>query len=386
MAAKEHRVALIGAGRIAAVHLGFARQTPNTRIVGVCDADRQRAESFARTRNVDAAFTDVDEMMRRTEPNIVHVVTPPATHALLAIAAMRRGANVLVEKPMAMTVTEAQHMREVAIQHGRRICVDHNRLFDPVILRARRLLESGALGEIVSVEAHQGVNLVEEAGAASGGSKHWSVADRFAPLYNLGPHPLYLVDHFLGPFDQIDVRGQTGSEEDSMLREIRILLSGRKGFATVAFSMGAQPYLNHLTLYGTRATLRANLNTMTLIVERVRRLPKLVAKLSANLEPAGQMVAATVHNALAVALRRMKLYPGIGENIRRFYRSLDEGDPPPVSVESGIAVVRLLNEIQARLDGGQSDTADLAPEAPGETVATRAQLSAPAGKDAPWTS
>ena len=68
----------------------------------------------------------------------------------------------------------------------RRLCVDHNRLFDPVIRKARSLVDSGALGEIVSVEAHQGVNLVEEAGAA-GGAKHWSVRGPFAPLYNLGP-------------------------------------------------------------------------------------------------------------------------------------------------------------------------------------------------------
>jgi predicted dehydrogenase len=344
------RVALIGAGRIAGVHLGYARGVPATRIVAVCDADPRRAEEFAGARKVPAHFTDVDEMMRRTEPNIVHVVTPPATHAALATAALRAGANVLVEKPMAMTVSEAVRMDEVAREHGRRLCVDHNRLFDPVVLKARKLVADGTLGEVVSVEVHQGVNLAEEGGAA-GGAKHWSVEDRFAPLYNLGPHPLYLVDEFMGPFDDIEVRGRTARGDDAVLSEIRVVLGGPRGYGYVAFSMGAQPYLNHLTIYGTRATLRLNLNTMTVVLEQVRRLPKLAAKLAANLEPAGQMVAATVSNVLAVATRRMKLYPGIGENIRRFYRSLDEGDAPPVSAEAGIAVVRMLNAIQAKLEG-----------------------------------
>lgn len=393
MAAKEHRVALIGAGRIAGVHLGYARGVPATSIVGVCDADPRRAEEFAAARKVPAHFTDVGEMMRRTEPNIVHVVTPPATHAALGIAALSAGANVFVEKPMAMTVSEAVRMDEVAREHGRRLCVDHNRLFDPVVLKARKLVADGTLGEVVSVEVHQGVNLVEEGGVA-GGAKHWSVEDRFAPLYNLGPHPLYLVDEFIGPFDDIEVRGRTARGDEAVLSEIRVVLGGPRGYGYVAFSMGAQPYLNHLTIYGTRATLRLNLNTMTVVLEQVRRLPKLAAKLAANLEPAGQMVAATVSNVLAVATRRMKLYPGIGENIRRFYRSLDEGDPSPVSAEAGIAVVRMLNEIQAQLERGLAsdsgarptslDLAKRAPEAPEASMTTGPKPAAE--KDASWTS
>ena len=103
---KHHRVALIGAGRIANAHIGFARSVKNATVVAVCDADASRAEAFAREKNVPAWFTDVDEMMRATEPSVVHIVTPPSTHAKLAIAAMQGGANVLVEKPMAMTVAE----------------------------------------------------------------------------------------------------------------------------------------------------------------------------------------------------------------------------------------------------------------------------------------
>jgi len=180
---------------------------------------------------------------------------------------------------------------------------------------------------------------------------------------------------------------------NSVATECRDFL-GPRGYGYVAFSMGAQPYLNHLTIYGTRATLRLNLNTMTVVLEQVRRLPKLAAKLAANLEPAGQMVAATVSNVLAVATRRMKLYPGIGENIRRFYRSLDEGDPSPVSAEAGIAVVRMLNEIQAQLERGLAsdsgarptslDLAKRAREAPEASMTAGPKPAAE--KDASWTS
>jgi predicted dehydrogenase len=345
---RVHRVACIGAGRIAQVHLRFARQNPRARIVAVCDTDRARAEQLASAHQVPAVFTDVDEMMRTAEPSIVHVVTPPSTHARLAIAAMEGGANVLVEKPMAMTVEECDRMIETARRHGRRICVDHNRLFDPVILRARAFVDSGRLGDIVSVEAHQGVNPVE-LGGASNGQKHWSVENAFAPLYNLAPHPLYLVRAFCGPVVRSEILGRHLTGDQAIVGEVRMLVEGERAFGYVAFSMGTQPYLNHVNVFGTKATLRINLNTMTVLVERVRKLPKLVAKTLVNLEQAQQLVTATISTTLKVAMRRMKLYPGIGETIRRFYRSLDEGAPPPVDEIAGREVVEMLEDIIHRL-------------------------------------
>jgi len=341
---RSHRVALIGAGRIAAVHHGYAKQVSNARVVAVCDADRDRAEEFARQRNIPAFYDDVERLLQEERPNIVHIVTPPATHARLAVTAMERGANVLVEKPMAMTVEDCDRMIETAERYGRRICVDHNRLFDPVVLKARSLVESGALGDIVSVEALQGVNPVE-GGAAPGQDAHWSVSDPFAPLYNLGPHPLYLAAHFLGPIDGIHIVGQPIGD-DGLLREIRVLLESQGAYGFVTFSMGAQPYLNHVNVFGTKGTLRANLNTMAMMVEKVRKLPKMVAKFTSNLEPAAQLVGSTVETVLAVALRRMKTYPGIGQNIRLFYRSLDEGEPAPVDGAAGRQNVWLLREIE----------------------------------------
>lgn len=343
MGISSHRVGLIGCGRIAAVHNGFIRGIPKADVVAVCDADPVAAESFASERGVPAHYGSVDRMMTCEEPNIVHICTPPATHANLAIAAMEQGANIFVEKPMAMTLEDCDRMIETAERYGRRICVDHNRLLDPVIQKLRKLVDAGLLGDIAMVEAHQGVNPPEE-----GSKNHWSIADPFAPLYNLGPHPLYLVEAFAGPAKEIVVHGPPISE-DGILREIRILLPGTRCDAFVSFSMASQPYLNHLDVYGTKATARVNLNTMTIVIDRERKLPKMVAKLLANLEPAAQMIQATLGNTLAVALRRMKTYPGIGNTIRAYYRSLDEGQEPPNDGAAGRENVRVLRAVEDAL-------------------------------------
>lgn len=350
MSRSTHRVGLVGAGRIAAVHAGFVRGTPGADVVAVCDADAAAAENFASERGIPSHYGSLDDMMTSEEPNIVHICTPPATHANLAIAAMEQGANVFVEKPMAMNVEDCDRMIETAERYGRRICVDHNRLLDPVMAQARKLVDSGKIGDVVMVEAHQGVNPPE-----NGGSEHWSIADAFAPLYNLGPHPLYLVEAFSGPATDIVVQGAKIAS-DGVLREIRILLPGENCDAYVCFSMGAQPYLNHVNIYGTKGTARINLNTMTLVLDREHPGPKMVGKLLANLDPAWQMVRSTISVTLQVALRRMKTYPGIGNTIRAFYRSLDEGAPPPNDGASGRENVRVLRAIEDALRDDRRDT------------------------------
>lgn len=161
------------------------------------------------------------------------------------------------------------------------------------------------------------------------------------------------------------------------MTEVRAQLEGDRVYGLVVFSMAAQPYLNHLNVYGTKATLRINLNTMTIVTERVRtKLPKLVAKLASNVEPAAQLVAGTVENVVGVATRRMKLYPGIGETIRRFYRSIEDGEPPPVDGEAGRENVRLLNLVEDVL------SAEIA--RPARTVGDASN--GHSNGDRPWTS
>ncbi len=355
MSDRTQRVALIGAGRISAVHAGYLRGIRSARVAAVCDTSPGQAAAFAEQRGIPAAFEDLDQLFAAASPTIVHICTPPRSHARLAIACMERGANVVVEKPMAMSVEECDRMSAAARTFGRVIAVGHNRLFDPVVARLRRLVDSGALGRVVTVEAQQGVNLVEGGATAA---DHWSVADPFVPLWNLGPHPLYLVDAFAGPFERMTVHGRPPAETDGLLREIRILLEGPQGDAFVSFSMGAQPYLNHLTVYGTKATARLNLNTMTMIVDRTRKLPGMINKLAANAFPVLDLLRATVTNGIGVATGRMKTYPGIGAHLRAIYGALDAGDPLPVDAAAGRRNVAALSEIEQTLTHGDMPAGD----------------------------
>ena len=84
------RVALLGCGRIAYVHCGYLRQLAQVEFAGACDSNRAAREAFT-SRWQAPTYADVDELLAAAQPDVVHVLTPPATHASLAIHLLESG-------------------------------------------------------------------------------------------------------------------------------------------------------------------------------------------------------------------------------------------------------------------------------------------------------
>jgi predicted dehydrogenase len=338
------RVGLIGCGRIARVHRAYLQGLPQVELVGVCDADPSARAAFAQEANLPA-FASAAELLERGRPDAVHVLTPPATHASLALELLKQGVNVLVEKPLALSAAEADTVIAAARRSGRWVTVDHNRWFDPVVQRAAATLASTRLGRLVGVEIFQGADAgeVEKLGAAH---PHWSARLPGGVLNNLASHPLYLMRRFAGPVR--DLRVVARRVEGAWLEEVRLVADGEDALATVTMSMRAQPFMNRLTLFGSAASLEVNLNNMTLIERRPRQLPKLVGKVWPNLSEAGQLVTSTIRNAVAFASGRQRFYPGIGAHLRALYESVSSGGEPPVSAAEGRDVVAWYDEILAQ--------------------------------------
>jgi hypothetical protein len=121
-------------------------------------------------------------------------------------------------------------------------------------------------------------------------------------------------------------------------------------------SSGTRPFRNALVLYGSEASLEVNLNNMTLIERRAKRLPKILGKVWPNLSEAGQLIWATLENGVAFATGKQRYYPGIGVHLRQLYENVSLGKAPPVSPEEGRDVVAWYDEILAQAAGGLEDS------------------------------
>ena len=136
------RVAVIGAGRRGTAHTEAVADLEGlAQVVGVADTDEARARTLVGTSAPHGtAYADPQAMLRETEPQIVYITTPPPLHLEQTLAAFEVGANVVLEKPIALTNEEADQIGEAAARTGRLIHICHQMRYNESAPQLRRLL------------------------------------------------------------------------------------------------------------------------------------------------------------------------------------------------------------------------------------------------------
>lgn len=142
-------VGIIGAGGIAGGHVAGYRAHPDVQVVAVADVAAERAKEAAAKWGCQAVT--VDELLERPDIHAISICTPPNSHKELAIKALERGKHVLVEKPIALDLAEADAMIAAATRAGRLLMVGHTHRYWPNNVRAKQLLDAGEIGEIIMV-------------------------------------------------------------------------------------------------------------------------------------------------------------------------------------------------------------------------------------------
>lgn len=340
VATNSLKVGVVGGGTIAETHVPYIRAAGGE-IVAVSDLSVVASNDLADRFAIQRIHRTVEDLIEVERPDVIHVLTPPHTHAQVAIAALERGVHVLVEKPMALGPDEVDRMAAAAKAGGVMLTVDHNRLFDPVMLEARRLVDSGEIGELVAIESYQ-------AGTAS--ERAWLSTLQGGGLGDLIPHPLYLQLAFLGGVESIQAMSMD-REGRGTPDELRVLMQGGDGRSGVlTISTHAVPHLNTLKLCGSKMTIEVNLNNMTLVRRRDYNVPKIVGKPLPNIDESYQLMRQVMANTFNFVRGKIRYYPGMKTLIQRFYDAIREGGEPPVSIEQGGEVVRVTSAIWAALE------------------------------------
>ncbi len=151
MASTQTRIALIGSGFIAEVHLMALRSVPGVLVTALCDTVRARAERMARRHGIEAVFDNVDALCDARVADVVHVLVPPGAHFAVARRCLERGLHVLVEKPMALVVEHVDELERVAKAQHLVLGVNHNQSASPAVVRLCDHLAAGRLGRLEHV-------------------------------------------------------------------------------------------------------------------------------------------------------------------------------------------------------------------------------------------
>lgn len=143
---------VIGCGRIAPKHTESIIAIPDAELVAVCDIIPERAEDFARRYKAEP-YLDYRELLQRDDIDIVTIATPSGSHAEIGIDAARAGKHVMVEKPMAMTLKDADRLIAACREEGVKLGVIHQNRFNKAVKTLRAALEAGRFGKLTHGQA-----------------------------------------------------------------------------------------------------------------------------------------------------------------------------------------------------------------------------------------
>jgi UDP-N-acetylglucosamine 3-dehydrogenase len=148
------RVAVIGAGAMGRNHLRVLNDLESVELVGVADADVQTAQRAARRYRI-ASYTDYKTLLDKEKPQAVVVAVPTVMHREVALEAIGRGMHVLVEKPIAFTVVEAEEIIEAARRARVILTVGHIERYNPAIVELYKRLREAELGRVFQMHARR---------------------------------------------------------------------------------------------------------------------------------------------------------------------------------------------------------------------------------------
>lgn len=139
--------AIVGCGFIAKKHAEAIKNIKNAKLVAVCDKVSELMVPYVNEHNA-VAYEDFETMLQNPEVEIVNICTPSGSHAFIAELAAKYKKHIIVEKPISMTIEEADRIINAAKENNVKLAVVHPNRFRPVAMKLKEIMDSGKLGEI----------------------------------------------------------------------------------------------------------------------------------------------------------------------------------------------------------------------------------------------
>ena len=359
------KIAIVGCGKIADAHAAQIGRIPGCDIVGVCDREELMARQLSERFPVRACYTDVDEMLSRQRPDVVHVTTPPQAHFPVAHRCLEQGCHVYVEKPFTMNTAEAEALVELALTRNLKLTVGHDAQFSHAAIALRQLVADGRLGGApVHMESYYGYELGGVYGNALLGDKqHWVRRLPGKLLQNVISHGIARVAEYLvGDAVEVVAHSFTSPElrrmgETEIVDELRVVIrDSADTTAYFTFSSRMRPSLHLFRVYGPRHGAILDEDQQTVIHLRGQRFKSYVEKLAPPLLCARQYVGNFWRNSRRFLARDFHVDSGKKHLFEAFYRSLS-GGTPPIPYREILLTSRIMDSIFAQVHGAQPATA-----------------------------
>lgn len=326
------RVGLVGAGYIAEFHARAIAAAEGATLVSVCDANLGSAEAFARSWGVAKAYGSLDAMLEAERLDCVHILAPPDLHHGLAKAALEAGVHVILEKPMCVSVTEADDLIALATARGLHLAVNHNMMFTDAYRRLRDAVRSGAIGPINMISISY---LSEMAQLRFGPFDGWMLRAPCNLALETGPHVFSMLLDLggkAGDLTAVADRAATVPGGRQVFRRWRVHSTAGRLAADITIDHGPGFDQRTIAVHGIAGTALADLNANTCVTDHATPLDPDFDRFGRSRAFARQLrsqAARTLGSYLASKLklgrRGNPFQASIVDSVSSFYTTLRDG-------------------------------------------------------------
>jgi len=336
------KIVIVGSGwwgsELARAAHAEARRTPDRiALGGICSLQAAEAEALCAQLG-GQAYADYASVLADTSVHAVVLATPHSLHETQVTQAAAASKHVFVEKPLALNRASAERAIHACQQGQRVLAVGHNRRFMPGAQQLRQLIDSGALGQIVHVEANYSGNLGLKLPAT-----HWRTQREEMPAAGLAPMGLHWVDTvqwLLGPIARLASIGKRQVTSLALDDTSVTLFELENGIPGVLASNLAHTLTAELRIYGTKARAEVRNNFSQLTVEPQANNDSKVSQGSNTQGPWHYPPPQAAGKASAAD-------PSLCAELAAFADSCLEGVPYPVSTQDAVRNVAVMQAIAA---------------------------------------
>lgn len=240
---------------IARFHATAIESIPDAELVGVFDAYRQGAEKFAAERSV-RVFETMEDLFASPDVDAVGICTPSGLHTEQAVGAMNAGKHIVVEKPMSLSLKDADRLIEAARINGVKTCVISQFRFSAAVQEVRRAIDEGAFGRIVSGSLQMKYYRSHEYYASGGWRGTWEM-DGGGCLMNQGIHGIDMFRYLMGPVRKLTAITKTQTRKIEVEDSAAAILEFASGaIGTIEGSTTCYPgYPRRLEICGDKGSI-----------------------------------------------------------------------------------------------------------------------------------
>jgi UDP-N-acetyl-2-amino-2-deoxyglucuronate dehydrogenase len=253
---RDLRVALVGCGRISRNHFDAIRRTDGLTLTAVCDTVAERARAAGEHEGVPA-YTNYEEMLRTSDADLIAICTPSGLHASQGALAARAGKNVLTEKPMAITLAQADELVRACDEAGVFLFVVKQNRLNPPIQLLKRAIDKGRFGRIYMANTTVRWQRPQEYYDAAPWRGTWEFDG--GAIMNQASHYVDLIQWLVGPVESVMARTATQARrieaEDSGVAILRFR-SGALGVIEVNVLTYPKNLEGSITILGEKGSVK----------------------------------------------------------------------------------------------------------------------------------